>query len=746
MSIFNHFQHLALTSDQEEALNKLESFLNNSTKVFMLKGYAGSGKTTILKGLLEYLNSLEKDFASLAPTGRAAKVLREKTGQLASTIHKGIYSYEEMQEVENADIEGGKSFFYFYKIRNNSDVSNKIFIVDEASMLSDAKNENEFFRFGTGHLLSDLIYYTRVEIEAVNSKIIFVGDPCQLPPIGDNNSKAFDSEYLSEKFHLTSDEVEMLEVKRQGQKSGLLASASRIRRSISSSFFNDFNLKDNSEDIFNLPYHLFLESWENTSGSKIIIASKNKTCLDINLQIRELRFGKADLPVQKSDIIILGGNNYRKGVFNGEFAVVNEVAQVAKIESVKFYRKGSSGQIKDKAVTQEVVLRWRAIELIFPDAESSNKVVKGQILENFLYGDNYLKSEEMQALYVDFKNRHQNLKPKSQEFKEAIINDEYFNCLLIKYGYAVTCHKAQGGEWDNVFIVWDHDNKENFDCFVDLQLKAGKSNQGFYRWAYTAVTRASKKLFAINPPYFNSYSSMAIMDLSVINSVNELNGGQLQTDIIPLEKDLLNQLRQYNLLDEAIQLQDHFIKIRHAGRKQFIEVTGWERNGYEIRYKFQRENSFVTGKTSINGKNEFKNSLLFIPALSNDESLFRDIVQYWNNLPNVTIKRNTAETILSKIQFDFEFEEQFPFTRNLFDDLVIIFSKINVAIDNVEHLQYKERYTFKRNQELATVDFEYKMNGFFGRVLPIQKMCPDITLLNEILITLVNLKIQENVI
>lgn len=140
MSIINHFHHLTLTPDQGNALNKIELFLNSSAQIFMIKGYAGSGKTTILKGLVEYFSSIEKDFALLAPTGRAAKVLREKTGQIASTVHKGIYSYEEMQEVENADIEGGKSFFYYYKIRNNSDVANKVFIIDEASLLSDAKS------------------------------------------------------------------------------------------------------------------------------------------------------------------------------------------------------------------------------------------------------------------------------------------------------------------------------------------------------------------------------------------------------------------------------------------------------------------------------------------------------------------------------------------------------------------------------------------------------------------------------
>jgi len=139
MSIFNHFEHINLSSDQETALKRIKSFLESPTQVFMLKGYAGSGKTTILKGLVEYLSSIEQQFALMAPTGRAAKVIREKTGQETFTIHKSIYSFEDLIEGKEGD-----SFYYQFKIRNNINIVNQIFIVDEASMLSDAKSEKSF--------------------------------------------------------------------------------------------------------------------------------------------------------------------------------------------------------------------------------------------------------------------------------------------------------------------------------------------------------------------------------------------------------------------------------------------------------------------------------------------------------------------------------------------------------------------------------------------------------------------------
>jgi len=726
MSIFNHFKHLNLSQGQETALTKLEAFLASPVQVFMLKGYAGSGKTTILKGLVEYLNAVEKDFALMAPTGRAAKVIREKTGQEAFTIHKSIYSYEDMVEIEEGD-----SFYYYYKIRNNVDVAGKIFIVDEASMLSDAKSQGEFFRFGSSHLLSDLITYTRVVQPNVNSKIIFVGDPCQLPPVGDNSSKAFEASYLKEHFNISSEETEMKEVKRQGGDSGILRAAAKIRKSISARFFNDFNLRSNGKDILNPTYETFLDTWQKAASPKIIIASKNKTCLDLNLQIRERIFGNAELPIQKSDIVIMGGNNYRKGIFNGEFAVINEVSDIVTQRTIALRGKNP------------VTLYWRDVVLVFPDSESNNKIVKGKMLENFLYGDNYLKPEETQALYVDFTSRHKGLKPKTEEFKEAIMQDEYFNCMLMKYGYAVTCHKAQGGEWDNVFTVWDNDNMEGFDCFTDKQRRAGKTNQDFYRWAYTAITRASKTLYALNPPFFNSYSAMAFVDVTVLNALNELTGSQVQTEETSLDNELLQQLSMLNLLEQPEPLQDHFIKVRQAVRKQYIEIVGWEKIGYEIRYSFMREQDKAVFRTYVNGQNEFRKPFASMPNLSPNSSLNIALAEILNYLPNVSIKGNTAETIISQIEFDFELEEEFPFTRSLFDDLVLLFKETDITIDGIEHQQYRERYTLKRNNETAIVDFEYKKNGFFGRVIPIQNMTNSQSLLSSIQTALQTFKQDE---
>jgi hypothetical protein len=740
MNILTHFEGLVLTLDQRNALINLEAFLKNDKSVFILKGYAGSGKTTILKGLLGFLNSIEKKYVLMAPTGRAAKVIQEKTKAEAYTIHKTIYNYEELQEVENPEIEGGKSFVYYYKIRSNNDVANNIFIVDEASMLSDAKSEGEFFRFGTGHLLSDLITYTRITSPTANTKIIFIGDPCQLPPVGDSHSKAFDEKYLLEKFGLSSNSSEMREVKRQHGESGILKAATKIRKCLSSGYFNEFDLRNNSKDISNPKPEYFLNIYDQTPGTKIIIASKNKTCLNLNLEIRERKFGNKDLPLQKGDIVIVGGNNYRKGIMNGEFAIVNEADTLVKTEKVKFYPKVSSNKSSAKPEAIEVNLTWRKVELIFPDKAEESKVVRGQMLENFLYGENFLSPEEMQALYVNFKNRHPNLKPKTEEFKEAIINDDYFNCILLKYGYAVTCHKAQGGEWENAFVVWDNDTREGFNCFKDEQRKEGKTNSTFYRWAYTAITRASKKLFTINPPYFTSYASLSFVEKTVATSYRQLTGSSIQPQEIVIDAELLEQLDYFHLLDEPIQLQDHFIKARTALRKNYIDVIGWQRKGYEIWYLCKRENTTAGFRTNFNGQYVFNNRYLKLPAQTNSEVMFEEGQKLLSNLQEIIVKRNTPETILSKIEFDLALEERLPFTKSLYDDLQSLLNSVGIEIDEIEHQNYRERYYFKRTFEKVTLDFEYNGDGFFGRVVPIERECNSTTLLNDILSKLQVLK------
>ncbi|MEP6262746.1 MAG: AAA family ATPase [Gillisia sp.] len=735
MKILNHFQHLNLTNDQRNALEKLNAFLISEERIFILQGYAGSGKTTLLKGFVEYLQAQEKKYQLMAPTGRAAKVINQKTGFESTTIHKGIYSFDELQEIDQSEDKNDVSFLYQFKIRNNPEVHDTVLIVDEASMVSNVLSQGEFFRFGSGHLLKDLIAYGRIQDSTTTSKIIFIGDPAQLPPIGMTFSPALDPIYLKEFLSKNISQAEMKEVRRQEADNAILRSAIKLRQCLTSGFFNDFDLRENKPNIIDLPYHRYLETYNAEKSQKIIICYKNKTALDLNIKIREDKFG-GDLPIQNSDTVIIGGNNYKLGIMNGEFAVVAEANPSVISRDISFYSKG--GQ------TQSVRLTWRGITLILPDINNQTKSVSGYILENYLYGDNYLKPEEQKALYVDFKNRHPKLKKGAEEFKEAISTDKFFNCILLKYGYAVTCHKAQGGEWQNAFVFWDRGTQANFNFYESEHNRSGKTNPDFYRWAYTAITRASQKLYCINPPYFSSFSGMTFIDINVQNAFNELTGQQIPSEQIDII-DVMPELENFGLKDTSLTIQDHFIQRYYYLQKHLIDIVGWQKVGFEIRYLFEREGKTAALKYWINGKNEFKANFQKLPAQTNSDELFETISKILESSPQVTVNRNNAEGILTQVQFDFDLEEQKPFLKNLYDHLSENLED-GERISDIQHLNYKERYNFEKNGKACVIDFEYDGAGFFGRVLPLQKNCHSPEILYKIKDVVTKLKETDYVI
>ncbi|UCS94974.1 AAA family ATPase [Echinicola marina] len=735
MKIFDHFQHINLTNHQRNALEMLHAFLESDERVFILQGYAGSGKTTLLKGLVEYLKSLEKKYQLMAPTGRAAKVINQKTGFESSTIHKGIYSFEELQEIKQGEDENDVSFLYQYKIRNNPEVHDSVLIVDEASMVSDILSEGEFFRFGSGHLLRDLMTYGRIQETTTSSKIIFIGDPAQLPPIGMNFSPALDPEYLTDTYNVKVAQSEMKEVKRQDANNGILISATKIRQCLTSGYFNDFDLRENGRDIFNPPYQDYLETYKAQKEQKIIICWKNKTGLDLNRAIRRDKFGD-DLPIQPSDTVIIGGNNYRLGIMNGEFAVVSEARPVVESREVRFYDKGGK--------VQRVRLTWRSISLVLPDENNQPKTVNGFILENYLCGDNTLTPEEQRALYIDFKNRHPKLKKGTEEFKKAITNDKYFNCILLKYGYAVTCHKAQGGEWSSAFVFWDRGTQANFNFYESEQNRSGKSNPDFYRWAYTAVTRASKKLFCINPPYFSSFSGMNFIDVNVQQAFNQLTGQSNPTSEINIS-EALPELEKFGLVDAPLTVQDHFIHRWYNLRKQYIAIEAWQKVEYEIRYIFRREGQTAAFKYWVNGKNIFKPNFQKLPAQTNSNELFETILKIFENPHQVIVNRNNVEGILTQIGFDVALEEEKPFLKTLFDQVSQNLDEGEV-ISDIQHLNYRERYTIEKDLKSCVIDFEYNKDGFFGRVLPLENKCNSSEILEKVKAIINRLKEDDYVV
>ena len=185
MSLYKYFTNYKLTNDQKKLIEKLDDFIRNENQCFIIKGYAGTGKTFILKGLIEYLKNLHIYTVLAAPTGRAAKVMNDYTKSNAYTIHKTIYSMNDIEKIKKSNYENDEILIYSYKIRCNEDPIHTIYIIDEASMISDTYNNVDFFRFGSGYLLSDLIAYMNL-YNFNKRKVIFLGDNAQLPPINMN--------------------------------------------------------------------------------------------------------------------------------------------------------------------------------------------------------------------------------------------------------------------------------------------------------------------------------------------------------------------------------------------------------------------------------------------------------------------------------------------------------------------------------------------------------------------------------
>lgn len=725
-----------LTTDQQNALEKILAFANSDTHAFILKGYAGTGKTTLLKLVTEQFQSQGLQVALMAPTGRAAKILREKTGLKASTIHSGIYDYSDVKEVKIADEEAADSFRYFFDLKPNDSINHRVFIIDESSMISDDFAEGEFFRFGSGKLLKDLIEFTRIQHPLSGNKLIFVGDPAQLaPPTKTDLSPALSDEYLSVTYGLKTEDTTLSQVVRQVEGSGILASAERIRKGIDSGFFNQFRLPENPQDIHYVPTGAFFDRYENAPGKKIIITYTNQTAHQLNLDIRQHKYG-GDYPIRVGDVMLIGQNNHLTGLFNGEFGVINRCDPNPVSRELVFKVAGGA--------TAHVLLKWYKIELAFQNEQGLTATKEVYMLDNYLHGKMpTLKPEEQQALYVDFKNRHKDLKPGTRDFKETLRNDLFFNALRLRYGFAVTCHKAQGGEWDNAFVFWDYARSGNFNVWKDKQEKTGRNNSDFFRWAYTAITRASKTLYCINPPVFTPYQGMAFVSPATIAGIQHLNGEPSNVTKFEVDQDMMDTIDRLGVPKQPEALRNHFLSVYYQCKASNIVISGWKLNAYEFNYDFRQGDKKAAIKGWINGKNIINSSYQKNPGGTNSDELFTAVQEICQGHARFQAEVQPAEIPAAlPASMDWSIATEKPFLHQLYVDIQEILEGLNIAIVEVTHLEYKDRYTFQRNGEKAILDVEYNGNGFFGRVLPLAKYSPTPLLLHNLESAFLTLKNQ----
>ena len=472
---------LTLTRDQQLAFDAFEQFLRNDTHILILRGAAGTGKTTLLKKCLDTLADRHRMSALMAPTGRAAHILREKTGYPAATIHRTIYTYDQQPSRLHDR--------WVFKLRDNHLATNAVLFVDEASMVADIEQDNEMLRFGSGRLLADLIDYCA--LRRTDRKLVLVGDYAQLPPVMQSFSPALDGGYLAQQYGLRVEEAALTEVVRQQCQSAILRNATSIREAIDRQEFNRFHI-ENAPDVEPLAPEAFVERYCALVGlgaggadaakleETMVVTHSNAQALEYNRRIRELLWGDADSRLRAGDRLLVVRNAYNHPVelFNGMILPVVEAGDTVETHTAHVGRDA-------------VQLHFRPVVL-----GGFEVPVRAFLLDDLLTTREGTLSQQLQkALWAEYEQRMRahGIAVGTPEFCRGLTTDPYLNALQCKYGYAITCHKAQSGEWEHVL--------------VDMNTVSGKTNETFFRWAYTALTRARGHLWHIASPDFSAFDT-----------------------------------------------------------------------------------------------------------------------------------------------------------------------------------------------------------------------------------------------
>jgi len=445
------------TEDQSEALKKIASYIveNKNDIIFLLTGYAGTGKTSVISSIVRVLDLLRVKSVLLAPTGRAAKVLASFAGKQAFTIHKKIYRQKSMKE-------GIGSFVLDRNLQKNT-----FFIVDEASMISNSSNETSIF--GSGRLLEDLIEYV---YSGTDCKLILVGDTAQLPPVGSVLSPALDPDALKE-FGFGLITAELKQVVRQSDTSGILMNATQIRLQVSDHALVKPKLDcNNFKDIVRLSGEDLIDEISTAYGTcglegTIIVVNSNKQANRYNQGIRNRIFFREE-EISPGDIVMVVKNNY---------SLADEE------DPTRFIANGDIAEVKRIMKYEEKYgFRFAEMELWFPDY---NQEIESKVMLDVLQLDTpALPAERSSELFHNILADYVHLKTRKKQY-DAVREDRYFNALQIKFAYAVTCHKAQGGQWERVFIDQGMFNRN--EITID-----------YLRWFYTALTRSTEKVYLVN--------------------------------------------------------------------------------------------------------------------------------------------------------------------------------------------------------------------------------------------------------
>lgn len=456
---FNHLLHeqfsFPFTQDQERLVERLHDFFISEfpKKLFVMNGYAGTGKTSLVSALTNVLGKLNYKSILLAPTGRAAKVISSYSKRRAFTIHKIIYTYKYV---------GGRNVFVLKK----NTATNTLFIVDEASMIGDNSYMDK------KSLLDDLMEYV---YSGKNCSVLFVGDTAQLPPVGEELSRALDVKFLESTYYAEVFHYRLTQVVRQQEESGILYNATNIRNKIQEKELLPLISDIEFSDVLRVVGNDLQDELESSYASYgvencIVLCRSNKRANLFNQHIRA-RILYREEEIDAGDLMMVVKNNYHwlsdksKAGFiaNGD---IIEILRVRKMEALYGFNFASA----------EVKL------IDYPDEPSFEVKL---MLDAIMVESTSLPRAQLKNLYFEIEKEYLEEYPGRKERMEKVLKDPYFNALQVKFSYAVTCHKSQGGQWDTVFVDQGYLTKEMV-------------NTEYLRWLYTAFTRAQTKLYLAN--------------------------------------------------------------------------------------------------------------------------------------------------------------------------------------------------------------------------------------------------------
>ncbi|WP_175420249.1 AAA family ATPase [Marinitoga sp. 1154] len=642
--------NINLTRDQKNAANQLDKFLYNTDDFLIIQGSAGTGKTFLISKFAGYLKRKNKNFIFLAPTGRAANIISQKSSFNAKTIHSEIYDFiYEKVSVENNE------FKVFFEIKNYQ-IKDTIFIIDESSMISDIDIFNEKLVFGSGKLLSDLITYVfRI---GYNNKIIFLGDENQLPPIGSKISPALDKYYIENNFDLKGDKIYLEDIIRQKEDSYILKNANKLKEKIKAKDFLEIKF-DYSDDFIEKTN--FLEIYDYFNPAKdIIICSTNKIALEYNKKIRK-NYGYKEI-LEVGDILINTKNSkyFNKPIFNGEFFKVKEIYN----------------HIKDFVyIKNEKAIPVEFHDVILENIENKENI-DCRIFSNSLFSEKTdIDDLSYQALYVyTIKEIKENFDIYfEEELLEKIKGNRTFNSLHVKYGYAVTAHKAQGGEWNNVFI--------------DAKYYGNYKSKEYFKWLYTSITRAKKNVFIKNIPI----KSTIFEKVEVNYNFNIKNNINISYNLIFPDSNLKK-------------IYNQFLNI--VSRKDF-QIIGNQHFQYQEVYFLKKDNDYL--KVQIYYNKNFKVAKIKVMESTSAEKTQEFLSLFSKNQIKAErkIKDNKDNNGCIKAYVDGSYDN----TLKRYGAGIVIIKKDN----NIEkYYTYGEKYLKYRNvagEIIATLlSFEYAKN------------------------------------